>query len=451
MSNISTNKKVRFKAGIADIGPGHFKVRGRIRLNGKIVEKREDFLGKKDAARLRREEIKKEIRAGKKQGVISGPLVLAGNDLQQKREYKTFHDLFEFYKKNNESVGLMRYMNAIDRNLGRIPKDQFEEPFVNYLAILKTEPSKRTGKLLAHKTINNYIDAAAMVFGFACSTPVNRKITGVLTNPLAKYPRLDTEHRKRIFVDDEEKRLFDALITLKSPLYWAARFSRKNPIREADLCKLQRANFDREKRWVHYIPHKTRRKKKNKEAFLTLIDDDTIAYWDSLPPDCPWLFPWINDDGTWRQMDNDKDFNDPWHEVLDLPKISDFHWHDLKHCAITWMLTHGFTRDDLKKLGIQFTDECIEIYDQSGPEDVQSRWNARHGLDRDIETQVLSIKVIKFLLAAGYSPDQLRRIGLKADPDIFECNIDDFLSKLQKLVPEPKCENGVKTPTPLAA
>ena len=61
MSKSSPNKKIQFKAGIAEIDPGHFCIRSRVRVDGKIVERREDFHGKKEGARLRREELKKEL------------------------------------------------------------------------------------------------------------------------------------------------------------------------------------------------------------------------------------------------------------------------------------------------------------------------------------------------------------------------------------------------------
>jgi len=43
-------------------------------------------------------------------------------------------------------------------------------------------------------------------------------------------------------------------------------------------------------------------------------------------------------------------------------RINDFHWHDLKHCAITYMVDAGYTILDLKNLGIQFSEEMVERY-----------------------------------------------------------------------------------------
>ena len=60
--------------------------------------------------------------------------------------------------------------------------------------------------------------------------------------------------------------------------------------------------------------------------------------------------------------------------MLEEARIDDFHWHDLKHCAITWMLDNGYTERDLRNLGIQYSPAMINRYYHTDAAKVLSKW-----------------------------------------------------------------------------
>jgi len=401
---------LRFRDGISTKRDtaGNLVVRARIRLNGKIVERRDQVSGSVEDAKCRREQLKQELRSGSPVPAQTATRGLA-----------TFGDLITFRGDRAGFGGMDTFFNILKRDIGDCPNDPdvFLSRFDEYLGILSTEPTKQTGKLRSPKTLNHYIEAAGMTWSYA-SKPAFRPITGVRSNPLAKYDKHPVESRDRVLTIAETTALFTELTELNSPLYWPARFSIRNPIRQGDLICLNRKNLDIEHPWVHYMPHKTRRKKP-REACLVCIEKEILDYWDRLPQDCFYLFPWMNEDGTWRQL-REEDFGEHWRAVLSFAAIDGFHWHDLKHMAITFMLDHGFCELDLKNLGIQYDPKMVERYYHHDAEKGLKVWKAYSGQDLPAELAALRDRAMDILTKEGFSQDQLREIGLKFCPKLSE-------------------------------
>ena len=332
---------------------------------------------------------------------------------------------------------------VVKKAIGHVPIEHIEEEFDRYIQSLKTIPSELTGRLLKNKSINNYIDVCLISLNFAAKS-CYRKITGIKHNPLAGYERLPTVPRDRVFVDNEERRLKDVMIKFKSPLYQALCFSMNNPIRRGDLLNLRRENRNRDNNFIHFLPSKTKNQIP-KETILVCIDDAQNEYWDSLPLDCPWLFPWIDVSGNWRQLTRN-DFAVPWNELLDKATIKDFHWHDLKHVAITWMLDNGFQEIDLKNLGIQYTPEMIERYYHREAEKARKKWRKINGLDNDDETKGLCNRAAISLLRNGFTGKEIRTIGIQFDVFVLQ-NAAQSPSRKNDSA---ECEDFVKTPQSVA-
>ena len=170
-------------------------------------------------------------------------------------------------------------------------------------------------------------------------------------------------------------RLIGVLERSKSYLLWPVKFSLRNPIRKGDLISLTRENLDRFRPWIHFYASKTRNRK-NRETVLPFLDDDLLVWFDSLPADCPYLFPRTDGTGEWHQLG---DFKKHWHTMLTEAGIDDFRWHDLKHCAITWMLDNGYTERDLRNLGIQYSPAMINRYYHTDAAKVLLKWKTAQG------------------------------------------------------------------------
>ena len=188
------------------------------------------------------------------------------------------------------------------------------------------------------------------------------------------------EFRERVWTEAEAEKIFAAAQRSRDRgLFWRIYFAAKNPVRKSDLATLPRDALKLvgpNTPYVKYYPRKTRKNSK-KPAFLAELDADLLEFFADTAkrfPDCLYLFPGIYQDAggeseSWRPAG---DFKKAWSKCLERAGVTDFHLHDLKHVAITYMLGkpdgaghRTYTRDSLKKLGIQHSDRSIDVYDQT--------------------------------------------------------------------------------------
>ncbi len=180
--------------------------------------------------------------------------------------------------------------------------------------------------------------------------------------------------RNRVLSINEALSIENKFRELDSHLLMPFLFSLKNPIRKRDLFKLPRTALKKEVRdgtLIYYVEFQAKKTKRHiVTTTLPYIDSDFVRYEESLPADCPWLFPMVGtprngsvtqlQPGKWRKiLDADRHFN----TVLRGLGITDFKFHDLKHCAITYMLEHGYQYGDLGLLGIERSPKTQRLYD----------------------------------------------------------------------------------------
>jgi integrase len=347
------------ETGISSLDGGRWRVQARIRVSGKIIQRRETVTCTRETAKAKLAEIKKSLRGDTPE---SGSLTVG---------IKTFDEALSFYLSRHEAGRSKPYFDRLKNDLGNVPIADLAGRFDEYIELLKQSTGKRTGAPLENATINQYIARANCALNF-CAKPPFKKIP---SNPLAGYPKLSETERDRVLTDAERERLLNTLQEMNSHLYWAVYFSLKNPIRRGDLFNLKRENLDRFKPWIHFYPSKTR-KRKPRETCLIFLDEALLKYFDSLPADTPYLFPRIQRNEKketlkWYPMGEIKTH---WAEVLKRAKIQDFHFHDLKHCSETWMIDSGYTERDLKNLGIQYSQKMIDRYYKHDAEKVLKKW-----------------------------------------------------------------------------
>jgi integrase len=303
----------------------------------------------------------------------------------QTARYSTFGALIEFYRQRRQPRSMETVYGVLKRDLGAVALEELPERFDQFLQILRSTCSESTGRPRTESTMNRYIAAAKIVLNFAAKLG---KVTGLQDNPLRGFSCTRELGRDRVWSAEERRRIFAALADLKSYLYWPVYFCQWNPIRRGDLFRLTRDNLDREGKRIHFYPSKTRHRV-NRETFLPFIDKALWDYFDSLPADCPFLFPrllrrrgkvvgWhqVTDPDThWHTVLRQTEVRDPVDETkVAVPAVADFHWHDLKHCAVTWMLDSGYTEVDIKALGIQYDHEMVMRYAHREVGAVQARW-----------------------------------------------------------------------------
>lgn len=248
--------------------------------------------------------------------------------------------------------------------LGRLYPDRpnFAVSYAQYCAKLESKYSVNT--------VNNYKTVVRSVCNY------NYK-TGRIKQPTVRdYNLKQGNQRERILSDTEILSIENKLREWDSHLLQPILFALKNPIRKSDLFNLKRSDLkmeivDGERVWVvQFLAKKTRRTAKGIITTLPNIDTDFLNYTASLPGDCQWLFPMIGTakngehtklkPNTWRKI---QDADRHWNSLLAACNIPDFHFHDLKHCAETYMLRQGYNYDEMRKLGIQMSPKTQKIYD----------------------------------------------------------------------------------------
>ncbi len=212
-------------------------------------------------------------------------------------------------------------------------------------------------------TVNNYRICVRSVLNYAYRTGLIDRV------PIRDYGITAFEYRERVWTQQERQRIFNVLDGWDSHLKWAVYFAALNPIRKTDQFGLTREALDMTNRVVRFRPRKTGRRKQ-RLTILPNIDDTLMGYFLSLPGECPWLFPMVATErngmhtkmkpGQWRRTGDPKRH---FRSVCAAADVDDFHWHDLKHVAVTYMIEEqGYSYERLRKLGIQYSEKTARVY-----------------------------------------------------------------------------------------
>ena len=204
--------------------------------------------------------------------------------------------------------------------------------------------------------------------------------------PIRDFGLQPMEERDRIWDADERTRIYNAMAEVESHLFWSVRLAEKNPIRGlSDLWNLKREDlilFGEMAPCIRFYPCKTK-KRQNKPTYLIELDNELVQQlkWQAVNlQDCPYLFPRLwKCEGVWKwaKMGNPKRH---WRYICDKAGVQDFHYHDLRHVATTYMLEKRgddgqrvYDEDDLKSLGLFYSQRAIEIYRNRKAERVIAR------------------------------------------------------------------------------
>ena len=288
---------------------------------------------------------------------------LAGGSLTS----PTFGKCVAHAVRENGGAGMPSVYAIIDRELGKYRVDR---NFVfRYQAFI--DELKAAGRGI--NTIANYKSCIRHVLKKAWTDHLINDI------PIRDYG-IKRRFRARIWSQDERVRIFNQL-DQDGNMFWMLHFAERNPIRKMDLVNLTRETWY----WSGSMPRIfDSNQRKRLPAARSRVSSWiwTRRSWRGLLtllrrfPDCPYLFPAIYKNkrlGTerWAYQGNPKKhFAYVCNEKH--ANVTDFHFHDLKHVAITHMLKVGVGRDALKKRGIQLSDRSIDVYDATDAFDTVS-------------------------------------------------------------------------------
>lgn len=267
-------------------------------------------------------------------------------------------------RKHGDS-SMLCYFEEIIKLCGDTQPENYRKAYYATIQYLEDTKSPKNGKMRSVATINRYKAVFRMIFNHA----TNGMDEPIIFVPV-KIEQVEEDERDRVWTPLEKKKIFAAMEAMDSWLYMPVYFSSINPIRASDLFGyadtnpgLRRESFNEAKNWIEFNASKTKTKKRF--TYLKQIDEKILDFFAAIPADCDHLFPRKLPDGSYRPVlmsKSGREYDLEWEKICEKAGVTDFHWHDLKHCAITFLLDHGYTKMDLQQCGIQYSEAMINRY-----------------------------------------------------------------------------------------
>ena len=277
-----------------------------------------------------------------------------------------FKECVELAVKYNGGAGMSSVYEIIKNVLGNRYVDKKFSHYYN------TFISDLTNKNYACNTISNYISCIRRSLNVAWESGLFE------TMPIRKF-EIDRKFRNRIWTPDERLKIYNGFDDNDDDLFWKIYLAEHNPIRKMDISDLKREElimFDPLGPYIKHYPRKTE-DTDPQPCILPEIDDALLARYADIQrrfPDCSYLHPRIVKNkrrGTerWEYAGN---YKKAFTSLCDKVGVVNFHFHDLKHVSISNMLKmrkpngeRKYTRESLKNLGIQMSDDSIDVYDET--------------------------------------------------------------------------------------
>jgi len=302
------------EAGIRPIGENQWRVMARVRVNGKITQKRQTIEGTKEKARELLASMKREIRAG-----TSADCSLTA--------LETFGDALRFYLERNNVGRSMPYFKRMIADLGQVPVFQLKDRFDKYLQLLKMSKGQRTGKQLKGGTINQYIMRAKAALNFAA------KFDLIKDNPLKNFDKLKEVPRDVILSEIDKQRLLNVIEKEAPHLSAVVRFALQIPCRKSELVNMTVDDLDLFNSVIRVRNGET----KNGAGLWKPIPPNMREYFRSIPAGCKYLF-YRQEKDAYHCLG---EFKKSWKRCLSIAGINNFRFHDTRHCSASALIDNG--------------------------------------------------------------------------------------------------------------
>jgi integrase len=312
--------------GIERMQDGVYKVKARLRVNGKIVQKQCTLTGSREEAKALLEKMKAELRATDN----------AGRSLTI-IELKTFGDLLKIFREKREqcSASHLHKIRLLERELGKADLRAFPDRFEGWLKVLRTTNSDITSRPRSNACINRLTEIVRATFNMGVAL-------GLLPgNPISKvrFPRLKELPRDMVLTDQAYLRLLNAIDEEAPHLKMLVLYAMQVPCRRSELVNMTKADLD--------LIHGSIRVKadiaKNDRGCFKPIPPNMLSYFRNLPNETDFLF--------YKKIENKKkktvrytgigDFKKPWKVCLEKAGLTGFHFHDTRHMAATALIDNG--------------------------------------------------------------------------------------------------------------
>ncbi len=178
-------------------------------------------------------------------------------------------------------------------------------------------------------TVNRYLAALSHVFTLAI-----KEWMWAEENPLRKVTKMkEPRGRVRFLLDDERQRLLDACKCSENPyLYIAVVLALSTGARRMELLGLEWASVSLERKVItlHYTKNNDRRVLPLVgHAFELMKEHSKVRLFN-----CDLVFPAKN-------LKQPIDMRKSWEAALKRAEITDFKWHDMRHCCASYLAMNG--------------------------------------------------------------------------------------------------------------
>jgi integrase len=313
-----------------------YKVRARLRVNGKIVQRQSTLTGStRERAKAELEKMKAELRAE--------------NGAGRSLTIRTFGDALDFYLNRHEAGRSIPLFTRLRADLGTVEIRQLADRFDCHLQLMKRSTGQRTGRPISNGTINRYTSWAKAALNFSVLHGLIKE------NPLRNFGRLKETPRDRILTEEERARLLGALEPEAPHLLPAVNFALRIPCRTGEIVNMRREHLNLFKNTITVPGEYT----KNGAPCVKFIPPDMVDFFRSLPRETAYLF-YRRDKKGYHPLGC---FKNSWRRVLRVAGISDFVFHDLRHYAVTSLRNAG-TPDHVIHLlaGWKNGDYMMKVY-----------------------------------------------------------------------------------------
>lgn len=214
---------------------------------------------------------------------------------------------------------------------------------------LETKVSERTGKFLTNRTLNGYIEPLSSCFSYAVS-----ELDWIEVNPCHGLRRRSVagNWRLRILTEDEMKRLLNAVSQSSNDyLMLACLLALSTGARRGELMKLTWDDVNLS------IGQLTFRETKNGYSRTVMMSESArvalIKHSKVRRLDTTLIFPrrkplWKQGNGT--SSKKWEDLHKPFERALEKAEISNYHWHDLRHQAASFLIGSGASLEEVGKI-----------------------------------------------------------------------------------------------------
>jgi integrase len=324
---------------IKNVSVGVWKVAVSVRVKSKPfpIKRKATVKGTKNAALLKEAELRK---AALDEGQVDGESSLKIAKIASSTfSVNTLGDGIGLYvdrlrAKGEASKATQVQYGWLDRELGHAPILGLGETFGAWLKVYTTSLT-RSGKPRNPSTVNRVISMVKAV----CNHLVDLEI--LTKNPITKARcPLTTVKAREVYLSPEERdRLLGVIHKEKPFLEPIVRFMLAVPCRA--FSELVGAKREQLRGNMIFIP-----KSKNGDALYKPIPSNMVDYFNSIPDGCPYLF-YRKVGETYLPLSN---LAEVWKTVRKRAGLPNLRIHDLRHVAVTDLITRGVPTHVLMKV-----------------------------------------------------------------------------------------------------